>query len=692
MKTIFYLISTISISVLLLFHQESFAQPGVLKAIDLELSMAKANTLDNQLVVSSGMVKRTWNWTGSGFQTVGIEDLESGREWCTKEARYACDWLLPGLINDTTQVKLVSLTAKISDDEHFTSKHIEVVAEIHYETQVAVQYVIWVYPGAPGIRTQLKVKALHGMDQTSAVNLPARNEYIPLDWSGLNRRAIGYYNNTQHSNAGNLRLLREELFTGSVLQPEKYDWASLLIAEDKSGGLVLVKESHKCVNQQGLSTGAFHADARGFSSTGWGIQVKEIIEERWRSCWAHWLIPYTGGDNEREMAIKKFDRTRYPVDPELDIYILANTWGSGNNSEASREENVLLEMDVQSDLGIDVQQIDDGWQNPKGLGWISTTEWAPHTDRYPEGWQNVISSAKEKEMKLGIWFAVGSLNNILLEKYGNKWYADLEDIKQVYDQGKFTYYKFDMVNLNNYDDLESLMDMSRKFIQYTGHTTRINWDVTEIEARTGYYFARDMGNIYLANRKSKLGKNVVYVPYIMLRDAWQVSKYVNLNKFQVSIQNIDETDREVSNGHLYNHPYSVAIALMGSPIFFQETHYYSKEARDQIRPLLKVYKQHRNEMFKGYVFPIGDEPDDRSWTGFQNYYPEANSGYLMVFRELYNSEANHRIQLRFLSGKTINMTNLVTGKTNTVRTDQKGFVDLSIDKPAGFLYLKYSIK
>ncbi len=555
MKTSFYLLLTFVISFFLGFQQDSFAQPGVLQPIDLELSMAKAYTLDNQLVVSSGVMKRTWNWTGSGFQTIGIEDLESGREWCTKEARFSSDWSLPGLINDTTRAELVSLTAKISDDEHFTSKHIEVVAEIHYETQVAVQYLIWVYPDSPGIRTQLKVKALHGMDQTTAVNLPARNEYIPLDWSGLNRRAIGYYNDTQRRNAGNLRLLREELFTGSVLQPEKYDWASLLIAEDKSGGLVLVKESHKCVNQPGLSTGAFYADDKGFSSTGWGILAKEILADRWRTCWAHWLIPYTGGGEERELAIKRFDRARYPVDPDLDIYILANTWGSGNNSEASREENVLLEIDVQSDLGIDVQQIDDGWQNPKGLGWISTTEWVPHADRYPEGWQHVVSSAKEKDMKLGIWFAVGSLNNAFLEKYGDKWYAGLEDIKQVYDQGKFTYYKFDMVNLNNYDDLESLMGMARKFIQYSGHSTRINWDVTELEARTGYYFGRDLGNIYLANRKSKLGKSVVYVPYIMLRDAWQVSKYVNLNKFQVSIQNIDETDREVSNGHLYNHPY-----------------------------------------------------------------------------------------------------------------------------------------
>ncbi len=38
------------------------------------------------------------------------------------------------------------------------------------------------------------------------------------------------------------------------------------------------------------------------------------------------------------------------------------------------------------------------------------------------------------------------------------------------------------------------------------------------------------------------------------------------------------------------------------------------------------------------------------------------------------------------------MTNLVTGKSSTVRTDQDGFADFTIDKPADFLYLKYEVK
>ncbi len=107
----------------------------------------------------------------------------------------------------------------------------------------------------------------------------------------------------------------------------------------------------------------------------------------------------------------------------------------------------------------------------------------------------------------------------------------------------------------------------------------------------------------------------------------------------------------------------MAKTLMGSPVFFQETKYYSKEARDQIRPLLAVYRQHRDEISEGYVFPVGKKPDNKSWTGFQNVQPQSNSGYLTLFRELHNAETKSRLKLRFLDpGPTLKLTDLLSGR------------------------------
>ncbi|MEX0981146.1 MAG: hypothetical protein WD577_04195 [Bacteroidales bacterium] len=40
----------------------------------------------------------------------------------------------------------------------------------------------------------------------------------------------------------------------------------------------------------------------------------------------------------------------------------------------------------------------------------------------------------------------------------------------------------------------------------------------------------------------------------------------------------------------------------------------------------------------GSLFALGDRPDDTSWTGFQNYHPNENIGYLTLFREIDNKE------------------------------------------------------
>lgn len=92
----------------------------------------------------------------------------------------------------------------------------------------------------------------------------------------------------------------------------------------------------------------------------------------------------------------------YPVGPR-DIYIQANTWGRSQgrleHREAASEKNVLTEIDSCADLGIDVLQIDDGWQ---GDGYDS---WKPAPQRYPAGWERVRARAEERGVKLGLWMA-----------------------------------------------------------------------------------------------------------------------------------------------------------------------------------------------------------------------------------------------------------------------------------------------
>ncbi len=827
------------------------SNPKELPEINYDFENASVKTKGNKLIVSTGRVERVWELTDAGLLTVNFRDLKSGGITSHKPKNIAADWAYFGLIDEHTKGKLKSLTAVESNDQNFTSNHIEIIAEFDYpEVESAVKYVIWAYPDALGIRTQLNIKGeaekyinnpdlikrediqfdliggknkndygagahaeryittitqseqtvqfhAKGLDskkqyklgftwwdfsgkgivqdvcissvdgetnvkvlssaklpdfknkgekyETIVVDLPSetlmdgtcriffdklegdkaqvselfiyekggreiemtngtlervnelrsdkpngyslvgyldcgepiqgekmiatgRVDYLPVNTSGTQRTYIGYYNDTQHRNKPETPILKEASVVEFVANKEKINWSNIICVNKEGNGLMMVKESHKCVNQYGVETGEFILDQNGLSNTGTSLFPSEISADEYKWCWASWSILYSGGQDECELALKQFDRLRYPVDPDRDIYVQANTWGSGNGKEASKELNVLRELESQADLGIDIQQIDDGWQ---------TKQWNLRDDWFPEGWENVVAKSKETGVKIGLWAAAMPVT--------------YESLKWNYDEAGFVTYKLDFASLGNHANMEKLIGKVRKFIDYSDHNVRVNWDLTENAPRFGFFWAREYGCIYLENRKPDKPDNVVYIPHLVLRDIWHVSKYTNINKFQTTIQNIDRTNKRVSDAYLHNHPYSVAIGLVGTPLFFQETQHYSEEARAQIKPLLATYKKHRAEMYESYVFPIGDEPNNKNWTGFQWVNPKENSGYLLVFRELDNKDSRMEIGLRFFKNKTIELTNIETGEVWQETINQNGELNIELGQPASYKYMRYKL-
>ena len=657
----------------------------MLPQIDCSLREARARTEGEFLIVTTGRVERVWRWTEAGFATTKVVDVTSGRAWGAEAP--ACDWQLPDC-GEPSGATLSSLSASVRDDEGFTDEHVCVTAEIDYPASgLALRFAIWVYPDATGIRTQLAAmwcgEGLATARHATQGRPPeARVDRLPVGDAPARRRLFGYYNETQQRNDTHQDILKEEVISHPLIGREWCDWASVACVEDPLGGIALVKESHKCVNQRGHATGGFILDEReGMSCTGWGLRLDELSSDQHTPGWATWCIAWSGGDLERETAFKTFDRRRYPIDPERDIYVQANTWGSTTNGHDARraacQESVLRELETCAELGIDVLQIDDGWQVPPGNDTWKPGEngWHPHPESHPGGWGPIRQRAKELGLRLGLWAAAMPVG--------------LDELKANFKQGGFCQYKLDFASLRCRADIDDLMRKVRDFIKWTGHKVRVNWDVTENAVRYGYFFAREYGCIYLENRKTERPLSVVYRPHTVLRDVWQISKYLNLHRFQCSVQNVDRVTEERSDARLHPHSYATAIALMGIPLFFQETKYYSAEARAEIGALLKVYKEHRESIYKGIVHPVGAKPDNGSWTGFQCHIPEKNRGYLTVFRERCNPEREHSLRLGWLGGGKIEITDLVRGETCERPVGADGAVSFDIDSAPGFLFLKY---
>ena len=657
--------------------------------MEVEYSAANASFDGKTLKVSTGLMTREWVWTGHGLLTTSIES--NGRQtWNKSGTNYDADWLLPTCISKNPDAELINPQLNVSNDEGFTSEHIEFQTEIKYASaKLSLKFIVWVWPNCPGIRVQLKLKAEEGFVFDSSIQRSETTENsndaailerglqrldtLPVDFKDSKRAFFGYYSDTQNRNDNFLDLLLEGSEDHPMTHSRVSEWSNAACVEKDGFGVALLKESHKCVNQRGHDTGTFVCSPEtGLENHGWGI-IPSAIKEHWQFAWASWSLCYETANRGRQTAFKQFDKTRYPM-KENDIYLQANTWGSSighkEHRDAAGEASVMKEIEVCSELGIDTLQIDDGWQGDQYDTWKTVAE------RYPKGWENVKALAKEKNINLGLWLAALP--------------PSLEDLVDNAKDGDFKSFKLDFAILKSRDLIDSLIKKVRDFVKAMDHKVRVNWDLTEVCARYGFYFAREFGCIYLENRKPVVPKSTTYRPSTVLRDLWQISKYCNLLKFQGSTQNIDRVNPHYSDAGAYSHDYCLAITLMSSPLYFCEMKFFSDEAKSLIKPLIAEYKKVRGDIVKGITYPIGEKPNGSNWTGFENKLNE-QEGYFMLFREPYNSNEQGSYLLEHLQNKNIEVENLMSKDKKNLSINEKGELNYSM-KAGTYAFLKYSIK
>lgn len=656
-------------------------------------SMGKAtvSVVNDTLIARTGKIERKWKWNDAGLLTTSIKNLSLNKEWTGGEARITCDWDLPGAIASDSKATFVSLDVKESDDEGFITKHLEVITQVRYDSaRLEVQHVVWLFPDAPGIRVQLRIKALEGFKPDGlpekettkeyyghTLSVPsARAEYLPIDFSVKNqRRYWGYYNDPGSRHDQSRDMLKEEVVVGyPIFQDEDINWASGVSVEQGDQGIVVVKESHKCVNQQGHNTGSFYAGPKGLCVTGWGLEPKEIVSDRFRECWANWTIVYSEGNDGMQLALKQFDRTRYPIYPERDMMIINDTWGPANpgGAQFTKEDYLLKEIPLLADLGVDVLRIDDGWQiNPWG------GEKEVFLPNYADGWKNIAASCHKNKVKLGLWVAIQR--------------ARQKDLLDNLDKAKVVTWKIDFDHLNDRAAFENRFKYVREIMKSSWMNTQFSFCPEYNHPRYGWYYAKEYGSIYFQNIQEALPEHLIMVPYHILRQHWLMSKYYNGNKLQVLLQNPKRVDKRYSDAPLHSHSYCFAMGVPFVPVFFQSAQYLDEEGRKELKDFISLYKKHRKNLFESYSFPIGETPTNDSWAGFQFVDEQQQGGYFLLFREIDNQEDKKTIEIKFLANKTIELTDLKTGRIQRLKVSSEGTAPFSIENPADFTFLKYKL-
>ena len=177
------------------------------------------------------------------------------------------------------------------------------------------------------------------------------------------------------------------------------------------------------------------------------------------------------------------------------LHAMSNTWGDRNGRSRVNHEFIKKEIDSGADLGLDVVQIDDGWQTgipnnfeEDGLCVDSPDFWRLKDDIFPDGLEPLSEHAHESGVELGLWFAPESRG--VFKNYDR----DLKVLKHAYGEWGIKYFKLDMTRLNTLVYCERMLDLLDDVLGFGAKSVEL--DVTA-NKRLGFLSAAPYGTIFV---------------------------------------------------------------------------------------------------------------------------------------------------------------------------------------------------
>jgi alpha-galactosidase len=355
------------------------------------------------------------------------------------------------------------------------------------------------------------------------------------------------------------------------------------------------------------------------------------------------LLAYSGGDTGRTAALHKYQRALRLFQPGRDGLLLSNTWGDRSKESKLNDGFIRREIDAGKALGVDVVEIDDGWQQGRTTGFGSGGIWEgywksdPHfwnTDknRFPGGLANIVSYAHVRGVKLGLWFAPDSSDDFA------NWRKDAEELLTLNKAYGVDAFKLDSVKIRSERSEENYHAILDRVTTESAGKLLLDLDVTA-ETRQGYFGAIAAGPIFVENRYTD---NHSYWPHQTLRTLWELAHYVDPPRLRIEFLNSERNSNLYQDDPLapihYTPSSLFAIAMFSSPLAWLETSGLSKAYMEDASPIIATWKKERKTLYQGTILPIGDAPDGVTWTGFASVADKGLGGYLLLFREL-NAES-----------------------------------------------------
>jgi len=356
-------------------------------------------------------------------------------------------------------------------------------------------------------------------------------------------------------------------------------------------------------------------------------------------------IAYRGGSVGFTRAMQNFQRSLRNYRAGRDGLFLSNTWGDRSRDARIKEAFLLKEVAAGAKLGVDIVQIDDGWQKgrsansvaSRGKGvwngyWAADPEfWDADPGRFPNGLECVVDAAKKNGMHFGLWFGPDSSNS------ASNWKRDADHLLKFYKMG-ISYFKIDSMKTHDQISLDNQRAMFDRMLEGSDGNMVFDLDVTA-EIRPGYFGLPDIGPLFVENRYTDFHR---YWPHQTLRNLWELSRVVDPVRLRMELlnntRNADKYKDDPLAPALYRPDTLFAITMMASPLGWFEVSNLPDDYMKQMQPLVSTWKKERSRMHGGTIIPVGSVPDGVSWTGFASMAADGSGGYVLLFRELNESK------------------------------------------------------
>lgn len=189
----------------------------------------------------------------------------------------------------------------------------------------------------------------------------------------------------------------------------------------------------------------------------------------------------------------------------------------------------------------------------------------------------------------------------------------------------------DILTLAAQANLRSVM---RTVLEGSAGQVIFDLDVTA-QTRPGFFGAMEAGPLFVENRYTDWHR---YWPHQTLRNLWKLTRWVDPRRLRMEWLNHARDQEQYMSDPLapavWKPDALFATVMFSNPLGWFEASYLPESYFVQAAPLIKVWKEQREDLFAGTIMPIGFAPDGASWSGFISIGEKASFGYLLLFRQL----------------------------------------------------------